>query len=132
MISGHKMPFFSTPEKKQLTVAQAEALAKGRGHKPSRVVIPANAPPLVKHLFSLIDTEGETITGLCRKAGVSREFLTHARKDTRPSLEGIEACFGALGYVLVAVPAHWNPSRRIDTIEKARLLYNQAKEDKVR
>jgi hypothetical protein len=123
------MPFFSVPEKKQLTIAQVDALKKGRGHKPSRVRVPANCHEIVKHIFMLIRTEKETIKGLCRKAGVSREFLTHARRDSRPSLEAIEACVNALGYSIVLVPTHWDAPRRIYRIRDVRDMLEKAKAD---
>ncbi len=77
-----------------------------RRKNPRTVTIPERVSPHVKLVFSEMRRQLRTYDDLEAASGVRRASIKAWRHKNRPGLESLEAVLGALGWHLVAVPAH--------------------------
>ncbi len=69
-----------------------------------RISIPDNVSPHVKLVFAEMQRQGFTYDEMAWVSGVQRAALKAWRVKNYPSLNSLEAVFGALGYDFVPVP----------------------------
>lgn len=64
--------------------------------------IPRNAHPLVRMLFEEMNRQQLGVLDLAERSGVNKNTLRDWRTRTVPTVDNIEACFGVLGFRIVA------------------------------
>lgn len=69
-----------------------------------RISVPDNVSPHVKLVFAEMQRQGFTYDEMAWVSGVQRAALKAWRVKNYPSLNSLEAVFGALGYDFVPVP----------------------------
>ena len=72
--------------------------------RPSKITVPKHANPFAKLVFSEMQKQRITYWEMEMRTSVLVSTIKAWRNDNVPGLMTIEACLGALGYQLVAIP----------------------------
>lgn len=74
-------------------------------HRTKRLVtVPVNAGPHVRLLFALMREQGRILDDVAEASGIRRPCMKSWRNRSYPTLESLEATFGALGWSFTPCP----------------------------